>query len=106
MTDQTSGFDWVVTGDGAKRRVLAESPELMVVEFAFEAGAVGALHSHPHVQATYVASGSFEFSIDGTSHHLEVGDSLIVPSGAEHGCVAKLAGKLVDTFTPRRDDFL
>lgn len=46
---------------GVQRRVLAESPDLMVVSFRFEPGATDKLHSHPHVQSTDVASGRFRF---------------------------------------------
>ncbi|MEL6522840.1 MAG: cupin, partial [Pseudomonadota bacterium] len=34
------------------------------------------------------------------------GDSLIIPSNAVHGCKCLQSGKLIDSFTPRRDDFL
>ena len=91
---------------GVARRVLSESPELMVVSFAFEKGAEGKLHSHPHVQSTYVESGSFRFTIEGDAFEVSPGDSFVVPSGAEHGCVCLEPGRLIDTFTPRRDDFL
>ena len=53
------------TGEGCERRVLAYSDDLMCVENTFKKGAVGALHHHPHTQITYVASGKFEFEIDG-----------------------------------------
>ena len=72
---------WMTTSDGNRRRVLAHTDELMVVEFAFEKGAVGALHSHPHVQASYVAEGRFEVTIAGRTETLEQGGSFIVPSG-------------------------
>jgi quercetin dioxygenase-like cupin family protein len=91
---------------GVTRRVLADSPELMVVSFRFEAGAEGKLHSHPHVQSTYVASGRFEFFRGGTSYQLKPGDSLVIPGGIEHGCRCLESGELIDNFTPRRDDFL
>lgn len=91
---------------GVTRRVLADSPDLMVVSFRFEAGAEGKLHSHPHVQSTYVASGRFEFFRDGTSYELKQGDSLVIPGGVEHGCRCLESGELIDNFTPRRDDFL
>ena len=52
-------------GEGVVRRVLAYSDDLMCVENTFKKGAVGALHHHPHTQITYVASGKFEFEIDG-----------------------------------------
>jgi quercetin dioxygenase-like cupin family protein len=93
-------------GGGVTRRILAESPEMMVVEVAFGKGASGAPHSHPHVQSCLVKSGRFEFTIDGRSFEVGPGDAFIVPSGAEHGCRNIEAGVLIDTFTPRRDDFL
>ncbi|TLP59434.1 cupin domain-containing protein [Parasedimentitalea maritima] len=96
----------VPTDPGVTRQVLAESADLMLVAFRFEAGAKGKLHNHPHVQATYVESGRFVFSIDGAEQDLGPGDSLIIPSQARHGCVCLEAGTLIDTFTPRRADFL
>lgn len=44
----------VDAGHGVTRTVLAESPELMLVEFAFAEGGKGLAHSHPHVQSTFV----------------------------------------------------
>ncbi len=91
---------------GVTRQVLADSPELMVVSFRFTEGAEGALHSHPHVQSTYVRSGRFRFTLEGESFEVGPGDSFVIPSGARHGCVCLEPGELVDGFTPRRDDFL
>lgn len=91
---------------GVTRQVLADSPELMVVSFRFAQDAAGKLHSHPHVQSTYVKSGRFRFQIDGRPFEVQPGDSFVIPSGAEHGCVCLEPGELIDCFTPRRDDFL
>jgi len=92
---------------GIRRQVLSQSPELMVVAFRFqEQGAEGKLHNHVHVQSTYVESGRFRFSIDGTDFEVGPGDSFVIPSDAVHGCVCLEPGTLIDTFTPRRDDFL
>ena len=99
-------FPTVDAGNGVKRTVLADSPELMVVAFRFPEGGEGSPHSHPHVQSTYVQSGRFRFTIEGESFDIGPGDSFVIPSGATHGCVALEAGTLLDTFTPRRDDFL
>ena len=85
---------------------MISQPQLMQVEFAFDAGAIGALHSHPHVQASYVAEGTFEVTIGDTMAVLSEGGSFIVPSNVVHGVKALTAGRLVDCFTPRRDDFL
>ncbi|TPK91732.1 cupin domain-containing protein [Mesorhizobium sp. B2-4-12] len=97
---------WTPTPDGNRRRVLLHTDELMMVEFGFDKGGIGALHSHPHVQASYVAEGRFEVTIDCRTEILGAGGSFIVPSGLEHGVKALEAGRLVDSFTPRRADFL
>ncbi len=103
-TDQS--FPWVDADQGVKRRVLAHTEDAMTVEVVFEAGAEGAVHSHPHLQTIYVRSGTFDFVVDGVDRRVTTGDSLVIPSGVEHGCKAVEAGSLIDSFSPRRDDFL
>ena len=78
----------------------------MQVEFPFDAGAIRALHSRPHVQASYGADGTCEVTIGGTIAVLGKGGSFIVPPNVVHGVKALTAGRLVDCFAPRRDDFL
>jgi quercetin dioxygenase-like cupin family protein len=103
---QADAQPWTDLSPTNKRRVLIHTPELMQVEFWFAAGAVGALHSHPHLQVSYVAEGSFEVTIDGVKARVGQGGSFIVPSGLEHGVVALEEGRLVDVFSPAREDFL
>jgi quercetin dioxygenase-like cupin family protein len=91
---------------GSTRRVILELPELMMVEFVFEKDGVGALHSHPHIQTSYVAEGTFEVTIDGVTETIPAGGAYIVPSGKVHGVKALTAGRLIDSFTPRREEFL
>ncbi|WP_372572150.1 cupin domain-containing protein [Ruegeria jejuensis] len=101
------GFPVVSTGENVTRQVLSDHPNLMVVAFRFsKAGAIGALHRHPHVQSTYVESGRFRFTLGESTREFGPGDSFVIPSGQTHGCVCLEPGKLVDSFTPRRDDFL
>jgi quercetin dioxygenase-like cupin family protein len=91
---------------GSTRRVILETPELMLVEFTFEAGGIGALHHHPHIQTSYIAEGTFEVTIDGKTETIAAGGGYIVPSNLVHGVKALTRGRLIDAFTPRRDDFL
>lgn len=79
----------------------------MMVAFNFDiAGAEGALHNHPHVQSTFVKSGRFRFTLGENTEEVGPGDSFVVASGITHGCVCLEPGTLIDSFTPRRDDFL
>ncbi|WP_454747712.1 cupin domain-containing protein [Ciceribacter selenitireducens] len=103
---RASEGEWTTTPDGNRRRVVCFTDELMMVEFAFEKGGEGWMHSHPHVQSSYVAGGAFEVTIDGRTETLAAGDSFIVPSGLRHGVKALEKGRLVDCFTPHRADFL
>ena len=89
-----------------ERKIRARSGSLMMVEVYFSAGAVGALHSHPHEQVTYCLSGVFEFTVAGHTQVVRAGDSLYVPGGAEHGTRCLEAGRVLDVFTPQREDFL
>jgi quercetin dioxygenase-like cupin family protein len=104
MSDTT--FPAVAADTGVIRQVLSERPELMLVSFSFDAGAEGRPHSHPHVQATYVREGRFLFTVGGETREIGRGDSLVVPANAVHGCRCLEAGVLIDSFAPRRDDFL
>ncbi|RYH08924.1 cupin domain-containing protein [Tropicimonas sp. IMCC6043] len=96
----------VEAAPGSTRQVLSDSPDLMMVRFTFDTGAEGALHNHSHVQSTYVHSGRFRFTIGEESFEVGPGDSFVIPSNAVHGCRCLEAGALIDSFTPRRDDFL
>lgn len=102
-----TAFPIVPSGENVTRQVLSDHPDLMVVAFRFEkVGATGALHNHPHVQSTYVESGRFRFTLGETEREVGPGDSFIIPSAQTHGCICLEPGKLVDCFSPRRDDFL
>lgn len=93
-------------GGGVGRKVLAYTPEIMMVEVLFEKGGIGAVHAHPHVQNTYVKSGSFRFTVDGEDVVVNEGDSIAFPSSVPHGTVCLESGILVDVFTPMRSDFV
>jgi quercetin dioxygenase-like cupin family protein len=97
---------WQPTDPGVKRKVMAYSEQLMIVKVAFETGAVGTLHSHPHLQMSYVEKGTFEVEIAGHKKILQTGDVFSVPSEAIHGVVCKEEGVLIDVFNPMREDFL
>jgi len=78
----------------------------MTVEVVFETGAIGAMHSHPHEQCTIVLEGAFEFTVGDQKKVVKKGDSLYKEPNIIHGCVCLEAGKLLDVFTPKREDFL
>ena len=64
-------------------------------------------HSHPHEQITYIAEGELFFFIGEEKHHLHKGDIFAVPPGVPH-CIQNISGfvRLIDSFSPVREDFL
>jgi quercetin dioxygenase-like cupin family protein len=93
-------------GGGVSRRVLAHTPQLMIVKVNFEKGGEGSVHTHPHSQSTYVLSGRFRFNVDGESVEVGPGDTLAFPPDIPHGTLCLEAGTLLDIFTPMREDFV
>lgn len=99
---------WTELGGGVRRKILGHTPALMAVLVEFDLGAIGAVHDHEvHTQVSHVTSGSFEVEVAGVKKLLRTGDSFIAPPRTAHGVRALEQGsRLLDVFTPRRDDFL
>ncbi|MCD7806258.1 MAG: cupin domain-containing protein [Lachnospiraceae bacterium] len=93
-------------GGGVVRKILSHAPNLMTVELHFDKGSVGAPHSHPHEQIGYIISGKLEYMENGEKRVLETGDTYYVAPNVVHGVVALEETKLLDIFTPEREDFL
>lgn len=72
----------------------------------FEKGGIGAMHSHPHTQITYIVSVKFEFTIGEEKKIVSADDTLLKKNGIEHGCVCLEEGILLDCFNPMRDEFV
>jgi quercetin dioxygenase-like cupin family protein len=103
---ENEAIPWEEAGKGVRRKILSYDEKLMLVKVQFEKGGIGALHQHPHIQISYVESGSFEVEINGIKKILRQGDGYYIPSNVVHGCVCLEAGVLIDTFSPMREDFI
>lgn len=112
MTQQSENFifeaetAWEDAGAGVERQILGYNDNIMMVKVKFDKGEVGAPHSHPHSQVTYVASGVFEFTVGDVTKIVKAGDALYKQPNIEHGCVCLEEGILIDCFNPMRDTFL
>lgn len=103
--DDGIGLETVEAGK-VSRKIRARGGQMMMVEVYFETGACGAEHRHPHEQMSYCLDGEFVFNVEGETATLRAGDSLYVPPSALHGTTCVAAGRLLDIFTPQREDFL
>lgn len=93
-----------------RERYLCHTEKLMMVVIDFNDGPTSEPdppHSHPHEQVSYVAAGEILVFIDGEATRLGPGDMFTVPPDLPH-TVQLLTShvRLVDTFTPIRQEFI
>jgi len=93
-----------------RTRYLAHLSNLMMVVIDFQDGSASRPdppHSHPHEQISYVVSGEIHVVLGNETTRLGPGDIFTVPPNLPHSIqVLTSTARLVDTFTPVREDFL
>jgi quercetin dioxygenase-like cupin family protein len=62
-------------------------------------------HAHPHEQIVNVLEGTYELFIDGGSHVLSAGDVLVIPGGVPHSGRSHTDCKILDVFSPVREEY-
>lgn len=97
---------WENPDKGIRRQIMGYNETMMMVKVCFDQGATGYIHTHPHTQTTYVASGRFEVTINNEKCILSSGDGFFAEPNAPHGVHCLEAGILIDTFSPVREEFL
>ena len=70
-----------------------------------DAGASLPTHAHFHEQITTVVEGRFELTIGDTTNVYEAGLVAVIPSNVPHSGKALTACKLLDVFSPVREDY-
>lgn len=70
-----------------------------------KAGSVSAEHAHMQEQVAMLTEGEFELTIAGESVRFGPGAVIVIPSNTPHSGRAITDCKLVDIFTPVREDF-
>ncbi|MEO1438329.1 MAG: cupin domain-containing protein [Bacteroidota bacterium] len=99
-------MEWEQVDPLLRRQIHGYDDKIMLVVADFKAGGVGQLHNHHHSQVTYVESGEFEMTIGEDIRIIKAGDSYYIPPMVMHGCTCIKAGKLIDVFSPMREDFI
>jgi quercetin dioxygenase-like cupin family protein len=63
------------------------------------------MHHHPHEQSSFVLEGIFEMTVNGETRQLGPEDFVLIPGGVYHGGKAITDCKLIDVFSPVREDY-
>lgn len=62
-------------------------------------------HNHVHEQIMHVVEGDFEFTVGRKTDIYSPGDVVVIPSNVPHGGKAITACKLMDVFSPAREEY-
>ncbi|MFD0792921.1 cupin domain-containing protein [Mucilaginibacter litoreus] len=62
-------------------------------------------HSHVHEQLSFVTEGRFELTVNGVPQVLDAEMFAVIPSNAPHSGLAITDCKLIDIFSPAREDY-
>lgn len=68
-------------------------------------GSLVPLHHHHHEQITFILEGELEMTIGGETMTLKPGNFHVIPSNVPHSAVAHMDCKLIDVFSPVREDY-
>ncbi len=102
--------NWTEVAPGIRRKLI-HTGHLMMVIVEFTGGPAelpDPFHEHPHEQVSYVAGGELILYVKGAGEQLlKEGDMFAIPSGKPH-TVRTLTPvvRIIDSFTPVREDFL
>ena len=86
-------------------KILTDGERAMLVEEDIEPGAVVSMHSHPHEQTGTLISGRMRFEIGGETFELEPGDAWMIPGGVPHEATGIETCRVVEVFSPPREDW-
>lgn len=70
-----------------------------------KAGSSVPLHQHIQEQITYIIEGELDMVIGGKNCLLTAGTYHVIPSNVFHSAVARTDCKLIDAFSPVREDY-
>jgi len=62
-------------------------------------------HQHIHQQCSFVIEGRFEMTVNDVPQILDPGRFAIIPSNAWHSGIAITDCRLIDIFSPAREDY-
>ena len=63
------------------------------------------LHHHIHEQVTHIIEGELQMNIGGVKYNFTAGSVHVIPSNVEHDAIAISNSKVIDVFTPVREDY-
>src|SRR3954469_228621 len=97
---------WIEICPGIKRRTQVAGQTMYQMVARLDARSVMPEHRHPQEQIVHILSGRMRLIVDGVAHELATGDSYYLASNTPHGVETVEETRVLDTFSPPREEYL
>jgi quercetin dioxygenase-like cupin family protein len=97
---------WIEICPGIRRRTHAHGSTMYQMMAELAGGSRMPEHSHPQEQIVHILSGRMKLIVQGVPHELKTGDSFYLASNVPHGVETMEETRVLDTFSPPRQDYL
>lgn len=97
---------WIEIVPGIRRRTITHGASMYQMMAKLDAGSIMPEHKHPQEQIVHILEGKMRLVVAGVPHELTGGQSYYLASNVPHGVETIEDTKVLDTFSPPRDDYL
>lgn len=97
---------WIDICPGIKRQTVTSGKTMYQMLALLDAGSKMPEHRHPQEQVVHILAGRMKLIVEGTAHELAPGDSFYLASNVPHGVETMEDTRVLDTFSPPRDEYL
>ncbi len=91
---------------GITRRTVAHGQTMYQMIATLADGSRMPPHQHPQEQIVHILEGRMRLIVEGVAHELSQGDSFYLASNIPHGVETLAPTRVLDTFSPPRNDYL
>jgi quercetin dioxygenase-like cupin family protein len=102
----TNENPWIALCPGIKRRTMTSGKTMYQMVAELEAGSRMPEHRHAQEQVVHILQGRMRLMVEGQPHELATGDSFYLASNVPHGVETIENTRVLDTFSPPRDEYL
>jgi quercetin dioxygenase-like cupin family protein len=91
---------------GITRQTVTSGKAMYQMMATLAAGSRMPEHQHAQEQIVHILEGRMRLLVEGVAHELTAGDSFYLGSNVPHGVETLAKTRVLDTFSPPRDEYL
>jgi quercetin dioxygenase-like cupin family protein len=97
---------WIDLAPGIRRRTVTHGATMYQMIAELKAGSKMPEHHHQQEQIIHILVGRMRVFANGGTHELRAGESYYLASNVPHGVETPEDTRVLDTFSPPRDEYL